>query len=130
MDQIYQDEKRRDYLIMDELVICPKCHILVKPTDYYCSNCGTSIHPTPPSVSAGTQIGLYLGSIFLPPMGIIWSFKYLKQPDTKSKTIGLVLIGLTVFILIAAVVETIQIINTVNTQMGSTLQNMGGIGGF
>lgn len=60
---------------------------------------------------------LYLGSIFLPPMGIIWGLRYLKQDDQKSKIAGWIAIALTIIVLLLAVKWTVDIVNAVDKQM-------------
>ncbi len=59
-------------------------------------------------------------------MGIIWGIRYLRSPDQKSKLVGLVAIALTVVVLVLLVTETMQVLNTINTQVGGELQNIGG----
>jgi hypothetical protein len=111
---------------MDQ-TICPACHVTVKTTDYYCYNCGRNLHPAPPKTGIGDQILLYIGSLILPPMGIIWGIKYLIQPNTKSKLIGITAICLTVIILYLAVTWSITLINTVNSQVNTQIQNIQGL---
>jgi len=50
--------------------VCPTCHQPVSPEDYFCPNCGKDLKAKPLSVSITTQIGIYLLSIFLPPLGL------------------------------------------------------------
>ena len=103
---------------------CPTCHQPVAPTDYYCANCGQNLRPTPPSTSLGSQVELYLKSILLPPLGIIWSLKYLKQKELKAKLVGLTMIIITVVELGLIAKTTINLINTVNEQVNSQLNQM------
>jgi hypothetical protein len=103
---------------------CPRCHVLVRSTDYYCFNCGQNLHPQPPPTTITQQVLLYAGSVLLPPMGIIWGFRYLKQTDSKSKIIGLVAIVLTVVTLLIAIKLTFDIVNQASLQMNTQLQNL------
>lgn len=105
---------------------CPGCHVQVRPTDYFCFNCGKNLHPQPLSTSASAQISLYLKSALLPPMGIIWGIRYLQQKDQPSKTVGIIAMVLTVVILILAIQASISLMNTVNKSVNSQLQNMQG----
>ena len=109
---------------MDETPICPKCHVAVKTTDYFCYNCGTNVHPKPLSTSVTTQLLIYIGSITLPPLGLFWGFKYLRQPDQGSKIVGIVAIILTIIILVLTVIFTVNLVNTINTQVNQQLQNV------
>jgi len=99
----------------------------VKPTDYFCYNCGNNLHPKPLGTSPVTQAKIYLGSIFLAPMGLIWGIRYLRQQDGKSKIVGMVAIALTVLVLIVATGYTVRLVDNVNNQVGKQLQ---GIEGF
>lgn len=109
---------------MDTPVICPQCHIEVRQTDYFCSNCGKNLQEKPLVVSITTQTKLYLGSIFLPPMGIIWGLRYLRQKDQNSKIVGWVAIALTMVTLLVSIKLTMDFINDVNRQVEEQLENM------
>ena len=109
------------------MTVCQSCHIQVRPTDYFCFNCGKSIHPKPLSISVATQLTYYVGSIILPPMGFIWGYKYLKETDPKAKMVGLVCYIITIVVLVLAVKVTVDLINTVNTQVNSQIQNIQGL---
>jgi hypothetical protein len=112
---------------MDDVASCPSCHIVVRPTDYFCFNCGKNLRPAQPSLSTGTIITLILGSIVLPPMGIIWAIKYLKWPDTNSKIFAVFLIILTIIELIILTQMSIIFINKINDQVNSQMQNIQGL---
>ena len=106
--------------------VCPKCHQGVRPTDYFCSNCGHNLNPTPLSTSITTQAAIYIGSIVLCPMGLIWGIRYFKQPDAKSKTVGLVAATLTTITLVIGIIALVNIIDQVNAQMSKQLENIQG----
>jgi hypothetical protein len=91
---------------MEEQTLCPVCHVVVKPGDYYCFNCGKNLHPAPPSLSFATLAGFFVGSIILPPMGIIWGYRYIK--------------------LILLVNATVSVYNTINDQVQEQLPNIQG----
>lgn len=111
---------------MDIASLCPTCHTQVRETDYFCFNCGKNLHEKPPSITVTDQALLYAGSIFLPPMGFIWGWKYLKSTDQKTRYVGLVAWALTVAILIWATSYTMHIFTTVSKQVDSQLNGMGG----
>jgi hypothetical protein len=102
---------------MDETFFCPKCQQLVKNTDNFCYNCGKNFHPLPPPTSAADQLFLYLKTILLPPLGLFWGLRYLRQSDNKSKVIGLIVIVVTVVETIWLVQATISSVNTINEQI-------------
>jgi hypothetical protein len=61
---------------------------------------------------------LYILSFIVPPMGIIWGWKYIKQTDRKSRIVGYVAIGLTVVAIILAAQATMGVVNSVTSQVG------------
>ena len=114
---------------MDEIpqiVTCPKCHIAIRPTDYFCFNCGTNLHPKPLSTSIPTQLLIYTGSIFLAPMGLIWGWRYIRQPETKSKIVGSIAITLTIITLIIATILIKNFMNMINSQVYKQLETIQG----
>lgn len=104
--------------------LCSRCHVQVLAKDYFCFNCGNNLRPKPLSTSISTQIVYYVGSIVLPPMGVIWGIKYLRERNLKAKIVGLICIPLTVLVLAVAVNLAITLINTVNSQINSQMQNI------
>jgi hypothetical protein len=111
---------------MDEQTLCPACHVVVRPGDYYCFNCGKNLHPAPPSLSFGTLAGFFVGSLVLPPMGIIWGFRYIKSPDMKAKVFGFLLAVCTIIELVVLVSATVYAYNTINDQVQKQLPNIQG----
>lgn len=106
--------------------LCPKCHQQVRPTDYFCYNCGTNLHAKPLSTSLTQQLVYYSGSIVLPPMGIIWGMRYLRESHIKSKVVGIVCIVLTIIELVFIVQVTVNLIHTINIQMTEGLNKYQG----
>lgn len=106
--------------------LCPVCHRVVVPTDYFCPNCGKAIRQAPPSVTSTAQALLYLGSVFLPPMGLWWGYKYFRQPDRKSKIIGVVSAVLTIISLIVTTKLAVDFMSDLNSQVQSQMQNFQG----
>jgi hypothetical protein len=72
---------------------CPYCSYPIIEAFYFCPNCGKSLKPQP--ISVFKQIGIYLISILLPPLGLWPGIKYLRQKNKKAKIIGLIAIILT-----------------------------------
>jgi hypothetical protein len=112
---------------MDEQTLCPACHVVVRPGDYFCFNCGKNLHPAPPSMSFGTLLSFIAGSIFLPPMGVIWGFRYIKNQDSKAKMFGVSLILITIIELLILVDVTVKAYNTINDQIQQQLPNIQGM---
>ncbi len=105
---------------------CPRCHTTVRSTDFYCYNCGKNLHPPPLQTDTGTLIILFLKTIVLPPLGILWGFKYLRQQDDRSKIVGIAAIVITIIEIILVVQSTVGILNGVSGQ----LNNFQGMQGF
>ena len=76
--------------------VCPGCSLPVLSEFYFCPNCGKVLRPKPLTVSLGRQIGVYVLSFFLPPLGLYPAFKYIKQSDPKTKLIGWIAVILTI----------------------------------
>jgi hypothetical protein len=91
---------------------CPACHQVIDATDYFCRNCGKNIRSRPLSTSIPTQLWLYLKTLLFPPFGFIWGFRYLFQPKTSAKLIGL-------FVILLTIVETIWLIQTTTTTINN-----------
>ena len=112
---------------MDEMIECPQCHTSVRPTDYYCFNCGKNLHPAPPDTSSATLIGYFFGSIILPPLGIVWGFKYTHHSDIKIKIFGWSLIILTILELVIVTKGIIDLYNNINDQVLKQMENLQGL---
>ena len=107
---------------MEDSVKCPICHLEVKPTDYFCFNCGKNLKPKPLSSSLIQQLVVFLESIFLPPYGIVIGMRYLRQKENKSKVVGVAAIILTIVSLVVFTKITLNLINNINTQVNNQLQ--------
>lgn len=72
------------------------------------------------SVSEMVQISLlkqtfiYLGSLLLPPLGLVWGFKYLKVKDPGVKRVGYLAIILTIISLVLTIWLSFNLVNTLN----------------
>ena len=93
----------------------------VRPTDYFCFNCGKNLKPKPLSTSLGKQIVIYLESILLPPMGFVWGIRYLGQKGSSSKAVAIISIILTVVSLVLLIKFTNDLVKTINDQVNKQL---------
>jgi len=105
---------------------CPTCHTIIRPTDYFCFNCGKNLHEKPLSTNRTTEFLYYFGSILLPPLGFWWAYKYYKQTDGDSKRIALICAILTIVSVILATMWSIQIMDKVNIQINQQFQSIQG----
>ena len=75
------------------------------------------------------QIALYIGSAILVPFGIIWGYRYLRQPGTEAKMVGTISIIITIISTTIVTIYTINLINDVQRQVNEgiekQLQNVG-----
>lgn len=106
---------------------CPQCHAQVRATDFFCFNCGKNLKPKPLSTSLETLFMYYLGAFVLPPMGIVWGIKYLKQESQVSKVHGIIFILLTIVEIIVLTVWTVNYANMINAQVGTQLNGFQGL---
>jgi hypothetical protein len=110
---------------MEEIApICPICHVTVRPSDFFCYNCGKNLHPKPLATDIATQILYYAGSIILPPMGFIWGIRYLKDKNTNAKIIGSILFLITIVELVFLTVLSVRLVNSINDQVNKQLENI------
>src|SRR4030042_1168633 len=101
--------------------ICPKCHVAVGPTDFFCYNCGKSLRAKPLSTQLSAEIMYYVGSLLLPPLGFWWGIKYLKQTDAASKRIGILCMVVTSISFILTSIVAVDYINKISAAVGSQL---------
>jgi len=102
---------------MDEILLCPSCHQSINSANYFCPNCGKKLHSPPPLTTISAQILLYLKTLLLPPFGLYWGYRYLRQSDSKSKIIGFIVIVVTIIEIIFLIQSIANIINDVNQQI-------------
>ena len=102
---------------MEGNTLCPTCHQPIQLAYYFCPNCGKNLRPRPLSISFLSQIILYIKTLLLPPLGIIWGFRYLRQSGIASKIVGLITIAITIIEIIFLVKFTVNLINVVNQQI-------------
>ena len=92
--------------------ICPVCHQPVSDADYFCPNCGKKLKEAPPLTTVMAQIKVYAVSLFLPPFGLWYAYKYLKEKDPLARKIGMIAVALTVVSSIATIWITKSAINS------------------
>ena len=105
---------------------CPVCHVSVKTTDYFCFNCGKNLHEKPLETSALVEYLYYAASLLLPPLGLYWGVRYLRQADKRSKRIGWICIALTVVSSIVVTMWSVQLFYNINQQVNQQLQGLEG----
>lgn len=106
---------------------CPICHVVVRPTDFYCYNCGRNLHAKPLPTGMLAELACYAGSLLLPPFGLWWGMKYIKQDGAVSKRIGWMSIVLTILASVIVTVLTVRIFQGINMQVQQQLQMIEGL---
>lgn len=106
---------------MDPQLICPHCKSNVSLLDFFCPVCGKKLKEKPLSTSLSKQLLIYLLSTLLPPLGLWPAVKYLRQPDEKSKKIGITAIILTVISIILTIWLTAGFVKSFRKQLGTQL---------
>jgi hypothetical protein len=72
--------------------------------------------------TVGKQVGIYLLSLFLPPLGIWPGVKYLLQKDERSKMIGGIAILLTILSTVVTIYFSLGIMKQFTQQLNGQLQ--------
>lgn len=108
-----------------ETSVCPFCNANISLSSFFCQNCGKKLRERPLSTSILRQIFIYLVSMLLPPYGIWYGIKYLKQNNNNAKAIGIVAIVLTLISLMFMVVTTMSLVNTVNQLLSGKMPQGG-----
>jgi len=101
------------------LIKCKECGHEISDEALACPNCGKPQKDKPLSISLSRQVVVYSVSLFLPPLGLWYAWKYLKQKDGKSKKIGITSLILTIISTIFTVWFTGRIVNSINQTLNS-----------
>ncbi|MEK7127782.1 MAG: hypothetical protein AAB838_03615 [Patescibacteria group bacterium] len=88
--------------------ICPNCQNLVPEG---------SVSAAPLSTTLFKQLTIYAISFFLPPFGLWWGIKYLKQTGDIYKKIGWLSIVLTIFSIIVNLYLIMSVIGSLSSQV-------------
>lgn len=101
---------------------CPKCKAPILPVYHFCPNCGVSLEPI--NVSIFKQIGVYLVSVLLPPLGLWPGFRYIKGGNDKTKIVGIVAIILTLISTVLTIWFTIGVFQNLAGKYGSQFDQL------
>ena len=105
-------------------LFCPSCKSVVKADANFCPVCGKQLKDEPIGAPFTKQAIVYFVSFFLPPFGLIYAVKYLKQGDYESRKIGFISIILTAISILAAIWMTLGIVNSI-TQSFNEINSLG-----
>jgi uncharacterized membrane protein YqaE (UPF0057 family) len=104
-----------------EQKLCPICKFGIIEGYVFCPHCGYKLKDAVFEISLSKQIGIYLLSFFLPPLGLFPGISYLRNPDQKAKHVGLIAVFLTILASILTIWATIGFINTVNKTLNQQI---------
>jgi hypothetical protein len=112
-----------------EQTTCKFCGQTVYTNYYFCPYCGKKL--IEPPITAIKEIGVYLLSVFLPPLGLWPGIKYLLQKNSRAKRVGTIAIVLTILSTVVTLWLSVVAFNglskSVNSQLNQyNLQNMNG----
>lgn len=99
--------------------ICPTCSTIAIPGSKFCSNCGAPLQVDPVTLSVGKQVWIYFVSFFLPPLGLVWVFKYFRSESGQLQRVALIATILTVVSILLTIWATAGIFQNVQTQINA-----------
>lgn len=100
---------------------CKVCKTVILPTYSFCPTCGIKLKEDELTVSVGKQIGVYLLSFFLPPLGLWPGIKYLTKGNEHSKHVGVIAIFLTILGIIISLWTFFGVIHSVNNALNQQI---------
>ncbi len=111
-------------------VICPACRAVVPVDSFFCPNCGKPLREKPLQTTIWKQIGVYFVSLFLPPFGLWYVWKYLRSGDSKAREIGIVALVLTVISIAVTIWTAVALGNSVNQTLNQQRGSYNGLLGL
>src|SRR5690242_1238846 len=71
-----------------QTMICPSCKQTASISNNFCPNCGKKLPKIEVHIGIAKQMYIYLISLIAPPFGIIYTFKYFKNPHGQVRWVG------------------------------------------
>jgi len=97
-------------------IICPSCKSAIQADANFCPVCGKQLKADTRLLK---KIIVYSVSLFLPPFGLWYAVKYLKQGDYESRKIGIISIILTIISILASVWLTAGAMDSISQSLNS-----------
>jgi hypothetical protein len=101
--------------------VCKSCQNPIAPTFFFCPYCGKKLRQPPLSISVWKQINVYFISVFFPPFGLIPGIRYLRQSDSRSQMIGIIVLLLTGLSTLVTIYYSVVLIQYANQYFSQTL---------
>lgn len=83
---------------------CPSCKKEIDLGSEFCSHCGHKLSIASSTLTSRQKTGIYLGSFFLSPLGILWFFKYFRSDNAETKKVGYASLIITIVPLVLTLV--------------------------
>ena len=109
-----------------EQTTCKFCGQTVLSNYYFCPYCGKKI--IDPPITMLKEIGVYLFSVFQPPLGLWPGIKYLFQKNKKAKRIGVIAIILTIISSIITIWACIGLVNNMTQSLNAQMNQYQSLG--
>jgi hypothetical protein len=109
-----------------EQTTCKFCGQTVLSNYYFCPYCGKKL--IEPPLTMAKEIGVYLISFFLPPLGLLPGIKYLFQKSERAKKVGIIAIILTVVSIIITIWITVGLMGTITQSLSTQTSQFSGLG--
>src|SRR5258706_1781332 len=100
-----------------QTMICPSCKHTASILDNFCPSCGKKLPKIEIHISIAKQIYIYLISLIAPPFGIIYTFRYFRNPHTQVKWVGWVALILTIISCAVTIWYTVGLINGIQQDL-------------
>ncbi|SRR5258706_5045817 len=100
-------------------MICPACKRTASVLDNFCPNCGKKLPKIDIHISIAKQIYIYLIALIAPPFGIIYTFRYARNPHAQVRLVGWVALILTFISCAITIWYTVGLVNTVQQDIST-----------
>jgi hypothetical protein len=97
------------------------CKFVLVQNYNFCPYCGLKIKEEAISVSITSQIGIYLLSILLPPLGLFPGIKYPRKGNEHAKHVRLIAIFFTILGIILSVWAFYGFIHSINSALNQQI---------
>jgi hypothetical protein len=104
------------------MIPCPFCNKTIDATAYFCPLCGKKVREKPVSTSFWPVAGLMISSILLPPLNLVWTARYLKSSEPKTKRIGIISLIITLIALVVGIWLAVVFAQNVNEQVNKQMK--------
>jgi hypothetical protein len=103
-----------------EQTVCKFCGQSVFTNYYFCPYCGKKL--IEPPITLLKEIGVYLLSVLLPPLGLWPGIKYLLSKNSRAKRVGIIAIVLTIISTVITLYLSIGAFNSFNQAINLQLK--------